>query len=931
MLQNIVFRYVVSGSVDQVTEDRVHCGLILVDDLNKTLKQFCEIESDDVECTGDTEASLCEDHFVRTHKRNKEGRYVVTIALSRDPPCLGNSKDMAVRQLNSLWKSLSRDVLRKYDYLGNLERIVESSEPPAQYYLPHHGILRPNKLTTKLRVVFNSSSPATTGISLNDILMKGDVSADVFQTISRFRRHKFAFITDIQKMYKKILIDPDQQDIQRIVWKTGPNAEVSAYRLKMVTYGMSNAPFLAIRTLQQLAEDEKSRFPLASEILLHVTYMDDIVSGAPDLKSSRGLKSQLRDALQTCGITLHKWSSNFPELLNSFLSTDVEHSFSVDTDLSVKTLGISWKLLQDCFVFKVSISVKPSYTKREVLNVISRLYDPLGFLGPVLTREKVLLQRLWQQRLDWDDVLLNLITDEWKEFVTTMKCIEKVKITRFILTVTLLRIVLQGFADASETAYGAVVYLQCFYQNNSVKVTILASKLRVAPIRVISIPKLELCACVFLAQLVQKMRSSLRLEISDIVLHTDSTIALAWLNTAANHLKTFIANRVSKVQRLTENCCWTHVPSPLNPADFVSHGPNPRDLPELKLWWSGSSFLERGELSSGPRPLLMNESEYARELKISVVPEMPISSVFQQIVICFFLSDLLCIQLNQAKNRLIRMVQGEFFSAEFRNLQCQKGVLPNSKLRNLNPFLDSDGVLRMGGRLAVHIEIVSDLTSEAFIATFKRCFCRRGKCANLYFDNGKTFVGANQEIRGLLKLVKEPDEKLSGFLSAEGIEWKFIPLKAPSFGGLWEAAVKSAQYHLKRIVGRSNLTYEEFLTVCIQIEGILNFRPLCPLSSSADDLNALTLAHFLIGRSMSKPNLTDLSVSVLKRWQRVTRLVQLIWNKWHGCYLSELQQRNKWQFLRKNVRVGDVVVLIEDNMPTFKWPFGRVAKIHSCP
>ncbi|GBM38205.1 hypothetical protein AVEN_8269-1 [Araneus ventricosus] len=712
LLQNTVFGYVVSGSVDQVAEDRVHCGLILCDDLNKTLKQFWEIESVDVKSAGDTEASLCEDHFVRTHKRNEEGRYVVSMALSRDPSCLGNSKDMAVRQLNSLWKRLSRDseyfslytdFLREYEDLGHLERVVESSEPPTQYYIPHHGVLRPDKLTTKLRVVFNASSPTTTGMSLNDILMKGDVIEDVFQTISRFRRHKFAFTTDIQKMYRQILIDPDQQDLQRIVWKTGPNTEVSAYRLKTVTYGMSNAPFLAIRTLQQLAEDEKSRFPLASEALLHDTYMDDIVSGAPDLKTARRLQSQLRDALQSCGMTLHKWSSNSPEFLNSSLSTDVEHSFSVDTDLSVKTLGISWKPFQDRFVFKVSISMKPSYTKREVLSVIARLYDPLGFLGPVLTKTKVLLQRLWQLRLDWDDVLPNPIADEWKEFVTTMKYIKKVKITRFILTDTWLRIVLQGFADASEAVYGAVVYLQCFYQSNDAKVTILASKSRVAPIRVISIPRLELCACVLLAQLVQKLRSSLRLEISDIALHTDSTIALVWLKTPANHLKTFIANRVSKVQRLTENCCWSHVPSPLNPADLVSRGLSPRDLPELQLWWSGPSFLERGELSSGPEPPLMNESEYSCELKNGVVPELPISSICVSTNCDLsFLSDLLCMsnsyvkilrifsyvlrfvnviksnvivsgplsasELDQAENRLIGMVQGEVFSAEIRNL-----------------------------------------------------------------------------------------------------------------------------------------------------------------------------------------------------------------------------------------------------------------------
>ncbi|GFV08064.1 integrase catalytic domain-containing protein [Trichonephila clavipes] len=233
---------------------------------------------------------------------------------------------------------------------------------------------------------------------------------------------------------------------------------------------------------------------------------------------------------------------------------------------------------------------------------------------------------------------------------------------------------------------------------------------------------------------------------------------------------------------------------------------------------------------------------------------------------------------------------------------------------------------------AIHIEIVSDLTSDAFIATLKRFFSRRGKCAKLYSDNGKTFVGANKGLKRFLKLIEDSDDNLAGFLSAEGIELKFIPPRAPSLGGLWEASVKSIKYHLKRVVSGSNLTYEEFLTVCIQIEGILNSRPLCLLSSNSDDLNALTPAHFLIGRSMTsvvEPNLIELKENALKKWQRITRLVQLIWNKWHRCYLSELQQRNKWQFKKQNVNVGDLVVLIEDNMPTFKWPLGRITEIYS--
>ncbi|GFT28671.1 integrase catalytic domain-containing protein [Trichonephila clavipes] len=453
-------------------------------------------------------------------------------------------------------------------------------------------------------------------------------------------------------------------------------------------------------------------------------------------------------------MNLHKWSSNSPELLNSSLSSDVKHSFSTDIDLSVKTLGISWKPFEDCFVFKVSVSVKHIYTKREVLSVIAKLYDPLGFLGPVIAKAKVFLQQLWQCKLDWDDVLPNSIANEWREFVTTLKCIEEVKINRFIMADNNVRIVLQGFADASEAAYGAVVYLQCFLHNGAAKVSILASKSRVAPIRVISIPRLELCACILLAQLVQKIHSTLRLNISDIVLYTDSTIALAWLNTPANRLKTFVANRVAKVQELTEGFQWNHVPSVLNPADLVSRGLRPCDLPNLRLWWHGPEFLEKGKLSSEETSLSpVKECEYSKELKTGSSSDIITSSV--------------CVSTN-----------------------CVSSIL-STLLRK-----------------TIHIEIVSDLTSDAFIATLKRFFSRRGKCAKLYSDNGKTFVGANKELKRFLKLIEDSDDNLAGFLSAEGIEWKFIPPRAPSFGGLWEASVKSINYHLRRVVSGSNLTYE---------------------------------------------------------------------------------------------------------------------------
>ncbi|GFT66154.1 integrase catalytic domain-containing protein [Trichonephila clavipes] len=539
--------------------------------------------------------------------------------------------------------------------------------------------------------------------------------------------------------------------------------------------------------------------------------MDDIVSGAPDLETAQQLQSQLKDALQSCGMNLHKWSSNSPELLNSSLSSDVEHSFSTDIDLSVKTLGISWKPFEDCFAFKVSVSAKHMYTKREVLSVVAKLFDPLGFLGPVIAKAKLFLQQLWQCKLDWDDVLPNSIANEWREFVTTLKCIKEVKINRFIMADNNVRIVLQGFADAFEAAYEAVVYLQCFLHNGAAKGSILARKSRVAPIRVISIPRLELCACVLLAQLVKKIHSTLRLNISDIVLHTDSTIVLAWLNTPANRLKP----------------SWPIV-SP--------------------------SYLLRFSNNVNKRKLTLSG---------------PLSAT----------------DIDQAETKLIRMVQEQVFLAEIKSLQSKGVVSPNSKLRNLNLFIDSDGLLRVGGRLSnsdlpyvnKHPAILSgnhNLTVQ-IIVHFHRKNLHTGASSLLHYVrekfwplNGRSLCrkvvheclvclksrplvtsqlmgnlprdrvvpdypfncsGANQELKRFLKLIEDSDDNLAGFLSAEGIEWKFIPPRAPSFGGLWEASVKPIKYHLRRVVSGSNLTYEKFLTVCIQIEGILNSRTLCAL------------------------------------------------------------------------------------------------------
>ncbi|GFV75067.1 integrase catalytic domain-containing protein [Trichonephila clavipes] len=269
------------------------------------------------------------------------------------------------------------------------------------------------------------------------------------------------------------------------------------------------------------------------------------MSGAQDLDTARQLQCQLQNMLEICGMKLHKWNSNSKELLNSF--SNQEHSFSINAESAIKTLGISWKPTRDYFMFKVSIPSIASYTKRDVLSVIARLYDLLGLIGPVISKAKIFLQKLWLKKLNWEEFLPDAIAPEWLNFVSSIKALEELKIDRYILTDSYVKLMLLEYADASESAYGVVVYMHSVKEDGTTTTKLISSKSRVAPIKVISISRLELSACLLLAQLVEKVRLSLQVHLAKVILHTDSTIAIAWINTPANQLKTFVGNRVSKI------------------------------------------------------------------------------------------------------------------------------------------------------------------------------------------------------------------------------------------------------------------------------------------------------------------------------------------------------------------------------------------------
>jgi hypothetical protein len=1101
IMQNTVFGYVASGCVEQESGDSILCGLIKEEDLNVTLKRFWEVEGVEDKLTKSKENILCEEHFVRTHRRGVDGKYVVTMPLKENPTCLGQSRDIALKKLRSLWTRLSkdkhylnlyRDFLNEYKNLGHMREVVEENLPEVAYYATHHGVYKPERNSTKLRVVFNCSSPTTNGTSLNSLQYNGGViQEDLFSLMVGFRRHIFALTADVKMMYRMILLDPSQHCLQRILWSDNPDEPPKTFELLTVTYGTVSAPFLAMRTLQQLSVDEECNFPKAAPVVREKFYMDDVLYGAPTIEEAKELQSQLIGIMQKAGMQLHKWCANHIELSQS------AEGYNFYNQTETKTLGVSWNPKEDCFNFKVKIELSDSYTKRHVLSTIARIFDPLGLLGPIIAKAKIFMQGLWRLKTDWCDSLPTEEFQEWHRFLLLLESINNINIERLIVIEEATVIEIHGFSDASERCYGAVVY--CKSENSSGKtlVKLISSKSRVAPIKSLTIPKLELCAAVLLSKLTKKVLAALKLSVNQVFLWSDSMIVLSWLQREPIDLKTFVQNRVAKIQELSAIDQWHHIPSDQNPADVLSRGVDPDKLLNHKLWWKGPDFLSTNVYPH--RTISVSERciEYNSELKNFPKQDLEYSVPVFSVTLNYFVHEIINLSNNyitilrilsyvfrfvtnlknplarrsgpldstefkKAENFLISAVQRVEFPSDFHNVKSTGSVLPNSKLKSFNPFLDDDEVLRVGGRLgntnfnfekkhpailpknhkltiiiilyfhvkylhinsygllncvrekfwpisgrttcrkvvyqcikcfkakpvistqlmgnlpkdrvtpdypfncsgvdlcgpffikiktmrrsilqkvyicifvcfvfkAVHLEIVSDLTSESFIAALKRFVARRGKCAKLYSDNATNFVGANREIKKFQELVKRPDEKLASYLSVEGIDWKFIPPRSPNFGGLWEAAIKSFKYHYKRIVGNANLTYEELLTITVQIEGVLNSRPLSPLSDNEENFEVLTPAHFLINRSINsiiEPDLTQRRDNQLKRWQRITKIVQSIWRKWHRNYLSELQQRNKWRFDKQNVRIGDLVLLVEENVPTNKWPLGRIIDLY---
>lgn len=1086
-------------------------------DMNAMLARFWEIEevSYPKEIFLTPEGQQAENLFVSTTKILSNGRFQVNLPL-KSPEAhskLGDSFYSAQKRFFSLERKFGRDPLYFEQYRDFISEYIElkhakvvplsqvTNDQKLRYFFPHHAVVREDKSTTKLRVVFDGSARTTSGLSLNDIMWKGyQVQPNLFDILCRFRTFRYVFTADIEKMFRQIIINPQQTFLLNILWRDSPSQPLQSIELSTVTYGTNCAPFLATRVLREIGEINKSSFPLASQALLEQTYIDDTLVGSETLNDLYELHSELVSLLSSHGFSLHKFCSNSAEFLRLISGKSlVALDLSFD-NASTKVLGLKWSPSLDHL--RVSIpenSFQGPVTKRKILSFLAQCFDPLGLLAPVIVIGKLLMQKLWLLKVDWDSEISDrFILNAWNEFVPNLHVLSNLQIPRYLfLPLSVVNNDIHGFCDASQQAYAACIYVRTEYSDGSISCNLITSKSRVSPLKVVSLPRLELCAMLLLAKLLNQILDIFKdkIKFTSRNLWSDSSIALHWINSHPSKWSVFVANRVAQIQNLTSKCSWRHIRSALNPADLPSRGLQPNALLNSELWWHGPHFLLDSNLDLHVYDFSAYIPEVPEEKRVPVLTsssETPLFVTFWEqlfsrfsnfsrlhhcIAFCFrFVRNarlrscpnskefgpLTVVELENSLNFILQTLQQLCFSEELAELKAKR-LVNNKAIISLNPFFDEQtSLIRVGGRLknadvsfsqrhpillpsrstivdlllkqeherlghagaqtvlsnfrlrywplnglrrikklirqcmvcfrfraqpleqimatlpkdrvnvsrpfqkvgvdyggpfliktsrlrkapitkayiaifvcmatkATHIEVVSGLSTESFLMTLKRFIARRGNVSVVYSDNATNFLGARNQLLELRNFFRKQgtSDAIKDFLSKNEIDFRFIPPRSPHWGGLWESAIKSAKFHIARVVGNATLTFEEFSTVMAQIEAVLNSRPISPLSSDPNDFGCLTPGHFLIGCPITaypEKDVANIPENRLSLFQRISQMQQRFWNRWSVDYLNLLQNRPKWLRQQPNVKTDDLVLLKEDNVPPLKWSLARVAE-----
>ena len=747
------FGWVISGPITVELNQQMNANLIThvlrvdtapsLKSLDKQLTAFWELESFGVT---DNETSVHEQFDSKITMC--DGRYEVPLPWKDSYISLPDNLSLARRRLRSLLRRLKQtpEVFKEYHRIirqqlesGIIEEVKEDVADDRLHYLPHHAVIKRDRETSKVRVVYDASA-RDNGLSLNDCLYKGPkFNQKIFNILLKFRTHKIALTADIEKAFLMISIVLRDRNALRFLWIKDPSDldNIQTYRFTRVVFGVSSSPFLLNATIKHHLERYRHTNEDFVDKLMKCFYVDDVITGAETVQEALSLFMFSKSLMKEGGFNLCKFNSNSQQLQamidnsNDVISvnpsneeTYVKATLGKNFETSKnekKILGIIWNVKLDQFIFEfnnVFLAAKElEPTKRHIVSLSGRFYDPLGFITPVTVQYKVLIQELCRAGVTWDETLQGDLLKRWQSLVQGLRDCHPIIIPRYYaLTVDSVHTYqLHGFSDASNVAYAAVVFLLIKSSSNS-KAIFVASKSRVAPLQQQTIPRLELLGALLLARLITTISDNFKPEMTldSPVCYTDSQIALCWIRGLDKEWKPFIQNRVSEIRRLVSIGNWKFCPGKENPADIPSRGAPPTELRDNSLWWNGPSWLgnEVEDLQCDEMP-----TECNLELKLScnivelLIKEKYSISNIMEIENYSKLNQLLFItaQVLKAVKRF-RKENTTYDRMEFLStaenmwlLEVQSNLTNRTDFsvlkRQLDLYCDEKGIWRCGGRL----------------------------------------------------------------------------------------------------------------------------------------------------------------------------------------------------------------------------------------
>ena len=665
-----------------------------------------------------------------------------------------NNYIVAKSSMDSLVKKLKRDNLfDRYEqeidklldkeYAENVPQDALHCNSGKIWYLPHHSVITAKK-PGKLRVVYDCASKFK-GMSLNDRCMQGpDLVNKLLFVLLRFRLHAFAIQADIEAMYNQVRVPVHDRDALRFLWFR--DGKIVHYRMTTHLFEGVWCASSSAYALRRTVHDFDSATPLIRNTIEQSMYVDDCLKSVPSKSEALQVISETKQVLKSGGFNLTKFIANDESLLAEVPIEDRAIDVNDITPESAgKVLGIKWNILQDEFYFDVNQTTIPLYSVslRMILSTVSSIYDPLGFIGPLILPGKLVFQEATRQKLSWDECVPQNLEFLWKTWVNGLGDINLLKIPRCVKPRDFDQdavVELHHFSDASLQAYGACSYLRCINKNGKINTQLLISKNKVAPINQSTVPRLELQAAVIAAKLDDMLKRELDIEVDQSYFWTDSQIVLGYITNVTRRFHIFVENRVSKIRQLTNENSWNHVRSNENPADLLTRSKSMTVNQLDKFWFEGPPWLTMYKCEWPEKPIAfkvdVNDPEVKSAAVMLNVPqacayqptrdnEMKIDPVYQicqhfsnwskmkralawllRFVKCLKYKDfqskppyLTAAEVKHAQTVLIKTAQAFGYPEEVHKLSQKKDVKKSSSLTSLKPYLDVDGLICVGGRI----------------------------------------------------------------------------------------------------------------------------------------------------------------------------------------------------------------------------------------